>query len=192
MARRNDWGQPRISAEVEFLAPFGPAPTRIAAVQNCGHFAVQPRFAEHGAFHRRASLSCEFLASWQITFDGIHLLLSSLRGSQGQLPRIRLILENGRSLWAARAVVGIAVANGEGHSNPPGANTVNQNCSKKDQCPNGHRRNRLHADLATSSGACRRPFLPSDGADRWELLCCNRLLRQQQTGTLIEIAPARS
>jgi hypothetical protein len=44
----------------------------------------------------------------------------------------------------------------------------------------------------TSSGACSRLFLPNDRLDRWELLCCNGLLREQQTGALVKIAPARS
>jgi hypothetical protein len=34
--------------------------------------------------------------------------------------------------------------------------------------------------------------LPNDRLDRWELFCCNRLLREQQTGALVKIAPARS
>ena len=39
----------------------------------------------------------------------------------------------------------------------------------------------------TSSGACSRPFLPNDRWDRRELFCCNRPLRDQQTGALCKI-----
>jgi hypothetical protein len=64
-------------------------------------------------------------------------------------------------------------------------------CGDWPEAPNSHQSEKRNSS-PHRPGACSRLFLPNDRLDRWELLCCNGLLREQQTGALVKIAPARS